>query len=282
MAENTLKKYSHGISSFERFSCKNNYGLVWPPATSTIAAYIASMSLNHYSYSTVSGHVAAISYKCKVNGLNDNTKQFLIKSLLEGLRRTRKTHDIRSPITYEILEKLIQSLSHVCRSQYETFLFAAAFSLAHVALLRVSEVAVVNSTNQFVLTCNDIYLGENNIRLHIERSKSDQKGVGTHIDISFDDSNRFCYNHVKRYLTYRPKLTDPFFCHFDGSPLTTYQFNAVLKKALSFVGLKNAYFKSHSFRIGGATCMYKQGYSVHEIKGRGRWRSSAYKSYIRS
>jgi site-specific recombinase XerD len=152
-----------------------------------------------------------------------------------------------------------------------------------VALLRVSEFAVVNNkTNQSVLRYENLYLGEKSIRLYICRSKSDQKRAGTQVDITFDDSNRFCYHHVQIYLKYRPKLTDQLFCHFDGSPLTTYQFNAVLKKALSFAGLRDGYFKSHSFRIGGATCMFKQGYQIHEIKSRGRWRSSAYRSYIRS
>jgi hypothetical protein len=57
-------------------------------------------------------------------------------------------------------------------------------------------------------------------------------------------------------LKFRPTLTGQLFCHFD-------QFNAVLKKALSFVGLKDGYFKSHSFRIDGATFMFKQGYQIH-------------------
>lgn len=241
------------------------------------------MSLRKYSYSTISGHVSAISYKCKINNLADNTKQFVIKSLLEGLRRTKKSQDTRRPITQETLIMLLQALGHVCRSQYETFLFSAAFSLAYLALLRISEFTVRNARNRkCALSDDSIILGTDVIRLHFASSKTDQKSLGTHVDISIDGQNKFCYNHIQNFLKYRPQSSGPLFCHFDGSPLSAYQFNSVLKMALEFAGLKDRYFKSHSFRIGGATSMYKNGQKIEEIKQRGRWNSNAYKLYIRS
>ena len=240
------------------------------------------MSLRHNSHSTVSGHVAAISYKCKINNMADNTKHFVIKSLLEGLRRTRRANDTRQPITREILLKLTRALPNVCRSQYETLLFTAAFSLAYMALLRICEFTVANKgSSMSILQIGSIYIGTNTIRIYFGSSKTDQKCVGTHVDITIDSQNKFCYDNLNAYLTYRPKLSGPFFCHLDGSPLTSYQFNAVFKRALNFIGLKDMYFKSHSFRIGGATSMYKHGYPIDEIKVRGRWRSNAYKTYIR-
>lgn len=241
------------------------------------------MSLRKYSYSTISGHVSAISYICKLNSWTDNTKQFVIKSLLEGLRRTRKSHDARRPVTKETLIKLIKALGHVCRSQYETILFSAAFSLAYIALLRISEFTVKNARDRKCILSNDsIILGTDTIRLYFSSSKTDQKRFGTHVDIHIDGENRFCYNLVQNFLNYRPKSPGPLFCHFDGNPLSAYQFNAVLKMALNFAGLKDCYFKSHSFRIGGATSMFKNGRQIEEIKQRGRWQSNAYKSYIRS
>lgn len=70
------------------------------------------------------------------------------------------------------------------------------------------------------------------------------------------------------------------FCHIDGSPLTYYQFNQVLKKSLSFFRLDVTTFKSHSFRIGAATYLYMQGAPEQEIKAKGRWHSNAFESYI--
>jgi hypothetical protein len=72
-----------------------------------------------------------------------------------------------------------------------------------------------------------------------------------------------------------------YFATFDGCPLTSFQFNAVLKKALVFIGQSYDVIKSHSFRIGRASSMFNDGLSVDVIKAKGRWRSNAYKSYIR-
>ncbi len=71
------------------------------------------------------------------------------------------------------------------------------------------------------------------------------------------------------------------FCHIDGQPLTRYQFQAVLRKALQQCGIKADSFGTHSFRIGAATTAALNGVPAEEIKKMGRWRSNAFQSYIR-
>ena len=60
------------------------------------------------------------------------------------------------------------------------------------------------------------------------------------------------------------------FCHLDGSPLSKYQFSAILKRALSVLGVTHAKIPSHSFRIGMATQCAIDGYSDDHIKKLGR------------
>ncbi|VDI00683.1 Hypothetical predicted protein [Mytilus galloprovincialis] len=72
------------------------------------------------------------------------------------------------------------------------------------------------------------------------------------------------------------------FCHFDGKPLTKYQFSAILKKSLHALGIDNARWSSHSFRIGMATACAIEGLSDEKIKSLGRWKSGAYLRYIRT
>jgi hypothetical protein len=55
------------------------------------------------------------------------------------------------------------------------------------------------------------------------------------------------------------------FIHFNHMPLTRYQFTSVLKKALNFLNIKKGHFRSHSFRIGGATELARQGVQEKEI-----------------
>jgi hypothetical protein len=70
-----------------------------------------------------------------------------------------------------------------------------------------------------------------------------------------------------------PLVEGPLFCHFDGRPLSKYQFSALLKKSLGVLGLADANFKSHSFRIGMVTTLAMEGMSDENIKFIRRWKS---------
>lgn len=86
---------------------------------------------------------------------------------------------------------------------------------------------------------------------------------------------------MHNYLQVRPYIDGQLFCHFDGTPLTSYQFSALLKRALNVLGIDNSQYKSHSFRIGMATTFALEGASKEQIKELGRWSSESYLRYIR-
>jgi hypothetical protein len=60
------------------------------------------------------------------------------------------------------------------------------------------------------------------------------------------------------------------------------QLVSVLIKALKVLGIDASGYKSHSFRIGAASLAAAQHISNEEIMKLGRWKSNAFKSYIRS
>ena len=69
--------------------------------------------------------------------------------MLERLRRKNpQQSDIRTPISLELLKKLISSLQWICNSDYEACMFSSAFSLAYFAMLRVSELAVASQSDE--------------------------------------------------------------------------------------------------------------------------------------
>ena len=84
-----------------------------------------------------------------------------------------------------------------------------------------------------------------------------------------------------RFSAIRPQILCPYFCHFDGSPLTQYQFNAVLQKALAFLGLDGAHIKSHSFCIWAASSALYLGVANTDIQSMGHWCADAFLSYVR-
>ena len=272
----------NGKTSFDHFRLQMQYHLVSPIPIWQIVEYIAFMSQHDYAFQTVNGHIVALSYYNKINGFIDNTQTFLVKQMLKGLNKTQNRKDHRMPITITLLEKILPNLSHICTSYYEATLFRVAYSISFCALLRVSEIAFSNIDHiNHVLTFQNVKVYPTYVNIFIQKSKTDQSGKGVNITIHFTEKIQFFKTALQSYLSIRPQFGGTFLCHFNGSPVTAYQFNAILKKVLEFSGIQNKFYKSHSFRIGGATYLFGEGKSEDEIKSLGRWKSNAYKSYIR-
>ena len=67
------------------------------------------------------------------------------------------------------------------------------------------------------------------------------------------------------------------------SPLTRYQFNAVMKKALHAIKVNSLKFSSHSFRIGAASELAAAKYDDATIRQLLRWsqRGNTHRIYVR-
>ena len=94
------------------------------------------------SYSTVNCYLSGLSFYHKLNDWEDNTQRFVVRKLTEGLKRSSHKVDTRSPITRDILQKILHLLPTICVSNFEARLFAAVFSLAFHGLFRVGELTV--------------------------------------------------------------------------------------------------------------------------------------------
>ena len=161
-------------------------------------------------------------------------------------------------------------------------MFAAAFSLAFHGLLRVGELVIHPNSSSRVLQSSEVNVdrAQGAINITITYSKTDQMGRGTVLNISRVGDQTCPLDKIVAFLKVRPNITGPFFCHFDSSPLTRYQFTAILSKAVKMLKLSNKY-TSHSFRIGASTELALRGFSSDVIQKSGRWRSSCYRSFIR-
>lgn len=205
--------------------------------------------------------------------------------IIEGMKRVGAVERTRLPITLSLLNSICLRISSVCNNQYECLLFAAAYSLAFFGFFRVGEITVTKKEYTYkVLAISDVWIDVKAgiLLLKLRYSKTDQCGKGVQIKLQRSESGVCPVNNMIQYLAIRPKVQGPLFCHFNGKPLTRYQFSAVLKKVLVVCNVNYQQYKSHSFRIGAATSADKQGHSVETIKIAGRWSSEAYRSYIRN
>ena len=77
------------------------------------------------------------------------------------------------------------------------------------------------------------------------------------------------------------QVRDPLSQYVTGHAILRSDFNKELRQALLFCDLDPTTFKSHSFRIGAATTAAQLGMSDRQIRTLSRWKSDAFKQYIR-
>ena len=249
-----------------------------------LITYIAHMFKSGLSHSTVSCYIAGISFHSKLNNLEDNTQTFIVRKMLDGFKRTTgNKKDTRLPINRQLLRNIIQVLPNICKSRYESQLFITAFSFCFHGMFRVSELTwkAPGYSSHAVKFQNVKVLGDS-LEVFLETSKTDQFGSGVTINIpSQIDKNACPVNAVRKFVSYRGVQDGPLFRHFDGNPLTSYQFSAMLKRSLQFLRVADSNLTSHSFRIGMATACSIEGVTDEQIKKLGRWKSNVFLRYIR-
>ena len=106
---------------------------MWPVPLQNIVAFIVFMFKSGLAHSTVSCY---ISFHNKINEFDDNTQKFVVRKLIDGIKRSKSPQkDSRLPITMELFVKILSVLPIVCSSHYES-------ELSYYGLFRVGELTV--------------------------------------------------------------------------------------------------------------------------------------------
>lgn len=243
------------------------------------------MSLESLAYSTARLYKTAIGWKCKLQGEIDVTDNYVVAKILVGLQKSATSNRARLPITLDMLKQIIPKVPLTCFNLYESSLFSAAFALAFHGFFRIGEITITRSEYENrVVSASDLTIDpfKSYMTVVIRGSKTDQEKKGQAIRIPRTYTNVCPVEAVLQYMQRRPPVNGPLLCHLDGKPLSRAQFSAVLKRILAMLGVNYKLFSTHSFRIGAATSAAMYGIDTRRIMSAGRWRSDAYKKYIRT
>nr|XP_033777442.1 uncharacterized protein LOC117348910 isoform X1 [Geotrypetes seraphini] len=284
VATSTWSHYNLGFRTVAAFLAARG----WCPgdvSESLLADFVLSSFRAQVSRGIVRGRLAGFAFFCRALGWACPMSCFLVQRMLRAMHRVHPSPpDSRLPITHELLLRLIEALSVVASSAYEAGLFRAAFVTAFFGALRVSELLVCPSARLGFrgLLVSHVSFHETTVRLHIVSSKTDQLAVGHWVVLHAVAGCSSCpVTCLRSYLAVRPLDGDILFVHENGSPLTRYQFQAVLRLTLGRCGEDPSSYGTHSFRIGAATSASIAGMSGEGIQRLGRWVSDAFRGYIR-
>jgi hypothetical protein len=168
----------------------------------------------------------------------------------------------------------------------------AAAAIMFFGALRGNEL-LCRSVGQFdpayTLCSQDIQVqgeraGGRRLQIRVKAPKEKKNGGDTVVDI-FQAKPDVCpVSAFEKWREMGPvwEWGQPAFRWSSGRPLTSAQFNVVLKERLKgYVAGADRWFTTHSFRTGAASMMAAMGYGDEDIKSMGRWSSRAFETYIR-
>lgn len=119
------------------------------------------------------------------------------------------------------------------------------------------------------------------VSLRIKQSKTDQFRTGVTIYLGSTDSALCPVVALLAFLAIRGPGDGPLFKFEDGQPLTRSRLVVEVRRCLLQAGLSPQDYAGHSLRIGAATTAAACGVPAEVIMSLGRWKSAAYKLYIR-
>ena len=152
--------------------------------------------------------------------------------------------------------------------------------MVYFALANLSSRARIWAHQLFNMTCHGL---SHIAKISISEYKHNSSKRPFNILLAREDVPSLCpVTALLQYTRLRGDRSGPLFCNADFSPVSLHQFNTELQRCLTYCGLDLSRYKSHSFRIGGACHAADNGFSDAQIRALGRWKSDAFKVYLRS
>ena len=253
-----------------------------PLSVNQVALYVSYLHKHGYAPTTVVSYTSAIGYVHRISNVTDPTNSVLVQKILSATLKLKPTLDPRLPITLLILQQLINALETTVQTFTHRCLLRAMFIVAFFGLMRIGEITM-SKEKVVPLKLNQLNLTSNQALITISKFKHNKSMRPVEIPLPSQELELICpVRALNQYLHYRGLESGPLFCLSKLKPVPRDFFIKHLRNALSFCGFPLDRYKSHSFRIGGASYYAELGFSDAQIRLLGRWDSDAFLKYIRS
>ena len=302
--ETTKENYYKVWTKFNEFVIRlDNMPKTWENRVNLYCSYL--IHDKGLQSSTVKSYVSAIKSVLIDDGYQWSDKTLVLNAIIGTCKLKNDTLKIRRPIRRRILEALICEVQRMFAKKnqpYLEILYTTAFLLAYYGMMRAGEITKSVHTAK----AKDIHCSRTKKKiLIILYSSKTHTRANRPQEIKIDGYNRmlvknngktittnipapnieYCpYQWTQKYLANRGNYltaSEELLIFRDGTPLSAQQLRTVLRKALKNIGLNEKLYDLHSFRIGRATDLFKQGVSIDTIKHLGRWKSKTVYKYLR-
>ena len=269
-APSTIRAYKASFEEFIVF-CEGCKKSALPASPAVTARFIQSLTQRKLSSATIRRTVSGIGTIHKLNRLGDPTRDpDVLIEMRRMHRQLGRAAKQASPITWELLEKLIETTDQSLRGLRDKSLLMVAYDTlcrrSELISLRVEDIGHSKSYNEINDRSETIIL--------LRKSKTDQERTGKYLRIAHQT-----YLSLVEWLD-KSKITEgPIFRGINnsqdvGKSLGAPEVNRIFKRLATKARLDDLEIQGisgHSLRIGAAQDLAQSGASLPIIMTKGRW-----------
>ena len=272
--ESTYKNYYSIWKAFNKFIIRlDRMPASWEERVSLYCAYLVD---GRAQSGTIRSYVSAIKHILQDDGYDWNNQKILLESITRSCRLTNDKVLTRLPISEKLLELLLFEVGQIFQTQpYLDLVYKTIMSIGYHGLLCIRELVVTNSTQCHAIRACNVHVAGNKERIHLVLYTSKTHGLESQpqkirITSNSDISSSFPCRHfcpfklIRNFMAVQGgfvEVDEPFFIFKTGTPVADTNVRAILKQSLVAFGLDPQMYGCHSWRIGKASDVLKQGKS---------------------
>ena len=258
----TIRAYKSNFENFIKY-CEEKNEEALPTSSDIVVSYIKSISDGRIKSASIRIAIASIATIHKLNRFNDPVNDPDVKLEMRRMHRNLgRTSNQAYGINKELLGKMIAATSNDLRGIRDK----ALLSLAYDTLCRRGEIVS--------LDIEDIVYTNNQIKICLRKSKTDQNGLGRTLEI-----NNGTKKHLLKWIKKSKIISGKLFRGIkNNNEISTYlnkaQINKIFKKLALKADVDKEIIKkisAHSTRVGAAQNLLRSGASLATILNKGRW-----------
>ncbi len=249
-AHNTLRAYQADFKDFTKFCLKNSFNSM-PSDPKIIALYLTHLS-SFSKFSTLKRRLASIKVIHRLKGHYIDTKHPIIAENLMGIKRKMGAKQTsKKPILINDL-KLIINVINKDQNEYKKLQNKALILIGFAGGFRRSELVSIEY--------EDIEFVNEGVKILVQRSKTDQTGLGMMKAIPYFQNKIYCpVTSLRDWISYSKISDGKIFKISDKTVALTIQKYALL------AGLDKTKYAGHSLRSGFATSTAETGADERSI-----------------
>ena len=284
--------YSCTIVQVMKWANKRHIHPIWPMSEKVCVWFASERFCNGIGLTTIRKGFSHLADFHRLWGYPfwDWTRYLSLSETLRGWDRAvgRIRKDARAPWLLKYFHKWLDKVPF----EVETYSAVLVYTMCLVyfwSMARGGELVANSAYRPSPLTprMDDFAFHDGFATIQLEASKGDPFSEGCALVLPELEDKRVCpvfwLRHLFRLRKLQPAAAASkyLFAGDNGRPLTRQGLLREWIPVVQAIGLDEALFSLHSFRIGGATELFQRGVSPDYIKILGRWRGPTYELYLR-